>query len=169
MEAVDKIIDGAVGRPYELALTVFPSFEAEYGVRMIGVDVYLVTLNRSVWASTVVADGTGSNHHDFGKAHADTSVQKSSISPKLAAEVRQKYINAVSAINPSNDGGLDGTTYRFVVQDAGCGETWSPAPNSANGRLIELAELLVAHVRQSGHRFISRSEEKIFRAVERNK
>lgn len=169
VEAVNKIIDGAVGRPYDLALTVFPSFEAEYGVRMIGVDVYLVTLRPSVWESTVMADGKGGYHHDIRKAHADTSVRKASISPKLAAEVRQKYVNAISALNPSDAGGLDGTTYRFVVRDAGCGETWSPQPNSANRRLVELAELLVAYARQSGQSFMSRSEKKIFRALEPNK
>jgi len=51
--AVDRIIDRAVGRPAELALSVFPSFQAEYGVRVVGNEVYLVQLRhqfgQAVW------------------------------------------------------------------------------------------------------------------------
>jgi hypothetical protein len=169
VEAVDKIIDGAIGRPAELALTVFPSFEAEYGMRMVGRDVYLVTLRPSVWESSIVIDGASSYHHDFRKAHANPSVQKASISTNLAAQVQQKYNNAISAISRSEADALDGTTYRFVVQGGGCGETWSPEQKSANGQLVELAELLAAHARQSKQSFLVRSEEKIFRALDPSK
>jgi hypothetical protein len=165
--AVNKIIDNAVGRPAELALTAFPSFKAEYGVRIIGRDIYFVQLNPSFWASSVVADGPGSYHHDFGRARVSTSIQKASLSADLALRVRQKYASALSALKVSKSGGLDGTTYRFALRTFGCGETWSPEPVSLDGQLVDLTELLAKHAQRSYLLPMSLSEEKILRALSR--
>ncbi|MFL6708194.1 MAG: hypothetical protein ACJ8HI_08305 [Massilia sp.] len=165
IEGVDRIIDRAVGRSPELALTVLPSFEAEYGVRMIGADVYLVQLRRSFWARSVVADGPRSYHHDFRHVRVGTSIHQTSLSPEVAARVRQHYARAISAAKQSVPVGLDGTTYRFVVKATGCGETWSPQAKSANGQLVALAELLAGHARRGSSLSRRQSEEKILRAI----
>lgn len=163
--AVNKIIDTAVGGSTELALTVLPSFEAEYGVRMIGNDVYLVQLRPSFWESSVVVDGPGRYHHDFRRARVGVSIQKARLSSEVAKRVRQTYANAVSKVKGAKAGGIDGTTYRFVLRAVGCGETWSPQPGSSDGSLVDLAELLAAHARLASPLSMRRSEAKILHAV----
>jgi hypothetical protein len=164
-DAVDRIIDRAAGRPAELALTVFPSFQAEWGVRMIGRDVYFVQLRPSFWVSSIVTDRSGSYRHDFSKARVGTSVHKASLHSELAARIRQQYANAISEPNEPEASGHDGIIYRFTVQTVGCGQTWSPRPASRNGQLVELAELLAAHARLSSPRSLELSEKKILRVV----
>lgn len=163
--AVNKIIDTGVPSPTDLAVTVLPSFEAEYGVRMVGNDIYLVQLRPSFWESSVVKDGPGRYHHDFRRARVGVSIRKARLSSRVATRVRQKYANAVSKVKAAKAGGIDGTTYRFVLRAVGCGETWSPQPLSADGSLVNLTELLAAHAKLASPLSIRRSEAKIFRAV----
>lgn len=56
VSGVNKIIDNAVGQRSQFALTVIPSFHPEYGIRMVGNDVYLVELKTSFWGDSVVSD-----------------------------------------------------------------------------------------------------------------
>jgi hypothetical protein len=163
--AVDKVIDHTVGHPAELALTVFPSFEAEYGVRLIGSDLYVVQLNPSLWASSVVADRSGSYHHDFRNAHAAASLHKATLSPEVATRIRQKFALVISKAKASGTIGIDGTIYRFVLRANGCAETWSPAPGSADEQLVDLTELLVKHAGLASPHFKRRSEEQIQRVL----
>jgi len=113
----------------------------------------------------VVTDRPGSYRHDFNKARVGTSVRKSRLDPGLALRILRKFGNALSAPNEAEGSGNDGTTYRFVVEDLGCKEAWSPKPASRSGQLVELAELLVAHAKRSSPKRVRLSEEKMLRLL----
>lgn len=164
-QAVDKIIDGAVGHPPALALTVLPSFETEYGVRIVGNDVYLVRMRTSIWSSTVVEDDEHSYHHDFRRAQASTAVNKAPLSPELVKRLTHRFSAAIAGAKASNAGGLDGTIYHFASPLAGCGQAWSPQAGTADGKLVALTDLLVEHAQLRWSFFMRRSEANIMRAV----
>lgn len=162
VSGLNTIIDNAVGQQPQMALTVIPSFRPEYGIRMVGNDVYLVQLKTSFWGGSVVSVGPGQYRHDFSSPHVEAvAVHKAALSPELADRIKQQYAAAISGAKPSDNMGLDGVTYRFNLQTAGCGQTWSPQSGTPDGQLVELAELLSEHAQLSWSFFIHRSEEKI--------
>lgn len=158
---VGRTIDVAVNGQPRFAVTTFPSFEAEHGVRIVGSIVYSVRLSASFWDSSVVNDTARRYHHDFSKPRVKTSVEMATLTPELANRIIRVYANAMTRTGASDRQGLDGTTYYFEMPRIGCRKTWSPTPDSPNGQLVELAELLAAHA-ESRRSFISgRSEQKI--------
>jgi hypothetical protein len=163
-DTVDRVIDRAVGRPAELALTVFPSFWAEYGVRMIGHEIHVVQLRPSMWVSSIVKDGSWAYHHDFKQARVGTVVYKASLRPALAVRIRRTFADALGAwtVGPS---GQDGVGYRFAVRGVGCGTTWSPRRETFDGRLVQLADLLVSRARRSAPFTMQLSEKEILRLL----
>ena len=166
VSGLNKIIDNAVGQQSQLALTVIPSFQPEYGVRMVGNDVYFVQLKTSFWYGSVVSDRPGHYHHDYASPHSqEVSVHKAALSPDLANRIKQRYADAISSAKSSDNMGLDGVTYRFALQTVGCGQTWTPAPETLDGQLVELADLLSAHAQLTWSFFMHRSEEKILQHV----
>lgn len=162
-DTVDRVIDRAVGRPAELALTVFPSFQAEYGVRMIANEVYVVLLRPSLWGRSIVEDATW-YHHDFRQARVSTLVRKASLRPELALRIRRTFADALGAwtVGPS---GHDGIVYRFALRGVGCGTTWSPPPASFDGRLVRLADLLASRARRAAPFTMQLSEKEILRLL----
>ena len=162
---VDEIIDKAVGRQSQLSITTIPSFSAESGLRLVGNDIYFVQLKTSVWANSFVMDGPGRGHNDFSSPQAATLVYRAALSPEIASRVKQLYRNAITNAKKSDRMGLDGVTYRMAVPAGGCGETWSPEPQSPDGRLVELIQLLSAHARLSQPRAMQRNEEAIVRLL----
>ena len=162
---VDEIINKAIGHQSQLSITTIPSFSAESGLRLVGNDVYFVQLKASVWANSFVMDGPGRGHNDFSSPHAATTVYRAALSPEIASRIKQLYVNAITNAKESDRMGLDGVTYRMAIPAGGCAETWSPEPQSPDGRLVELIELLSAHARLSQPRAMQRSEEVIVRLL----
>ena len=147
--AVDKVIDSAINGHPDVALTIFPSFKSEYGIRIVQDDVYLVQLRTSFWGSSVVSDRPGSYHHNFSVPRVKTAVYKAALTREVSNQVKKLYSSVIAKDKNSKTGGLDGTTYRFVVQPGGCGETWSPSENSIDDEFVTLAELLSAHAKST--------------------
>lgn len=162
--AVDKVIDSAIKGNPDVALTIFPSFESEYGVRIVQDNVYLVQLRTSFWGSSIVSDRPGSYHHDFSVPRVKTAVYKAALTQEVSNQVKRMYSSVLAKDKNKKTGGLDGTTYRFVLQSGGCGETWSPSENSIDNEFVKLGELLAAHAR-STRVFRSFSENRILRKL----
>lgn len=163
--AVDRIIDPAVGRRADLALSVIPSFQAEYGVRIVEHEVYLVRLRPSFWTASIVKDRSGAYRHDFSRARVATSVHHASLDPGLAAHIKLKYAAALTASTDPEGAGQDGIVYRFAALTLGCRQTWSPGRASLSGQLAELTELLAAHAQQSSASSQRMSEKKLRRVM----
>ena len=156
---VDKIIDGSIEGLPQLALTAFPSFFPEYGVRLVNDDVYKIQLKSSFWDEILSA-----NHHEHASVKPpkpETIKSSAKLDPQIAARTRQVYVKAISSAKPSNGGGLDGIGYRFSAPSVGCGSTWSPSPITLNGHLVELLQLLSDHSEQSSLQALQSSEQSI--------
>ena len=159
---VDRIIDDAVGRPAELAITTFPSFHAESGVRLVGADIYFVDFKSSFWTQGALMEGkSGRSRTHLSKPRIKTSVHVASLSQETAGRIARTYAVAIANARKSNSIGLDGISYHFSTPKAGCAEAWSPDAGSHNARLVELFELLSKHARLSKPRQLQSSEQSI--------
>lgn len=165
-QGVYRVIDKAVGKPSRLQLTVFPSFQAESGVRLLGTEVYHVQLLSSFWGDSQTWDRKGSGHMDFSKPKSLTRVRHAPLSSAVADRVEQVFAKATLAANGAELGGLDGTSYEFTMPGGGCGSTWSPDPKSPNGRLVRLMDRLEAHARFTVPIDLERSEKSLLRLLD---
>jgi hypothetical protein len=156
---VDKIIDDAVGGPPRLSLTTLPSFSPESGVRLVADDIYFVQLGSSFWYGATTVDRSGRGREDFSSPKVKTRLYRAKISPSIAERVEQAYTAAIERSRKSDRIGLDGVSYRFTRPGIGCGEAWSPEPDTSNAKLVELVELLARHAKLSKPREMQRSEE----------
>ena len=158
---VDNIIDDAVGSTPRLSLTTLPSFFPEYGVRLVGNYVHLVQFSSSFWYGATSIDSRGRGRDDFSSTQVKTRTYRAEISASIANRIEQAYTEAIAGSQKSDRVGLDGVSYRFTTPETGCGEAWSPDPDTSNSRLVELSELLAKHAKISKPRQIQRSEEAI--------
>lgn len=164
-QGVEERIDSAIGRRPELSLTTLPSFSPESGVRLVGAEVYYVEFQSSFWADANTIDRSGIGHMDFDSPKVRTRVYHSRLDPDIAHDVMQAYGTAISAARESDRIGLDGVSYRFTLPGVGCGGAWSPDPETHNGTLVQLLELLTRHTRLSRPLERQRSEEAIARTL----
>jgi hypothetical protein len=163
---VDKIIDDAIGQPARLSITTLPSFHAESGVRIVGMNVYYVRFSSSFWSeSSFFDEKSGRGGHDFFKPKMRTMVRYAPLKPELAARVAETYAAAIAVTKKSGRLGLDGVSYYFSMPDAGCGQAWSPDSDTFNYRLVELSELLAKHATLPNPQALQRSEKKISRLL----
>lgn len=163
--AIDEMVDAAVGQPATVALTVLPSFHDEYGLRIVGQEVHLVRIHPQFWTSSILKGPKGRYIFDFRKSRVRRIVHRASLDPELVRGIQHAYTTALSTEQDPEAAGHDGTTYRFVVRDVGCGQAWSPRPASVSGQLVALADLLAAHAKLSSPSSLRRSEDKIRRAL----
>lgn len=158
---VDNIIDDAVGGMPRLSLTTLPSFSPEYGVRLVGDYIHLVQFSSSFWYGATSIDSRGRGREDFSSTQIETRTYRTEMSASIANRIKQAYTEAIAGSQKSDRMGLDGVSYRFTTPETGCGEAWSPDPDTPNSRLVELSELLANHAKLSKPRQIQRSEEVI--------
>ena len=161
---VDRIIDRAVGQSSQLQLTTLPAFQAESGVRLLATEVYFVQFKSSYWGEANNFDEGG--HMDFAKPQISTSVSHAPLSPAIARSVERIYARAIASAKKSDRMGADGVSYLFSTPKAGCGEAWSPEPNSPNDHLVRLLELLEKHASLSKPSHLKRNEESIIRLLQ---
>ncbi len=165
--AVNRIIDKAVAKPARLQLTVFPSFETESGIRLVGSDVYFVEFQSSHWADSIVADGRGSYHMDFSKPKIVTKVHRASLNAGVADRIQQVFTKAIVEARSPGEGGLDGVSYVFSTSSGQCGSAWSPGPQTRNGRLVQLMERLARHAGFTAPLDLARSEKSLARLIKK--
>lgn len=158
---VDKIIDDAVGRTPRLSLTTLPSFSPESGVRLVADDIYFVQFGSSFWYGATTVDSSGRGREDFSLPKVKTLIYRARISPSIAERIEQAYTSAIERSRKSDRMGLDGVSYRFTKPGIGCGEAWSPEPDTSNATLVDLVELLAKHAKLSKPRELVRSEEAV--------
>lgn len=163
--AVNQIIDKAVSKPSLLQLTVFPSFQVESGVRLVGSEVYFVEFQSSYWADSVAEDGGGSYHMDFTKPKTIAKVKRAKLAAAVAERVHQVFAKAITEAKGPGLGGLDGTAYVFTTFEGKCGWAWSPDPNSRNGRLVQLMDRLARHASFIAPLDLARSEKSLIRML----
>jgi len=163
--AVNQVIDKAVAKPTQLQLTVFPSFEVESGIRLVGSDVYFVKFRSSFWADSVAADGGGSYHMDFSKPKTVATVSRATLDAAVAERVLRVFTKAIVEAKETGHGGLDGIAYVFTASGGKCGRTWSPEADSRSGRLVQLMDRLARHARFSAPLDLARSEKSLIRLI----
>jgi len=163
---VEERIDSAIGLKPELSLTTLPSFSPESGVRLVGSEVYYVEFQSSLWVEAYpkIFD---IRDMDFVSPKVKTKVYHSSLNPDIAHNVMLAYGAAISAARRRDRWGMDGVSYRFTSPGAGCGEAWSPDPETHNATLVQLLELLAKHASLSKPSEMQRSEEAIVKTLKR--
>lgn len=160
-DGVNRVIDKAVGRASSLHLTTLPSFEAETGLRLVGTEVYFVQFRAQFWSGSVRLQRDGSYRMDFAKPNIITRVRHAPLTPAIMKRVQEVYARAVSTAKKQNNVGLDGETYLISPTGMPCAFAWSPAPETANGRLIALMRRLEIHATLSAPSQLQRSEREI--------
>ncbi len=130
IEAVDDpALDGIL-----VSLTVFPSFQSEWGVRIVqsGNKTLLrsVDFHESIWYSAYSEIEDGYYDRIPSKARYSRRIREVTLSEDIAQLLRQVTERESQRRRPHNEGellsiGFDGTTYLFSANDA-CATTWSP-------------------------------------------
>ncbi|WP_213605434.1 hypothetical protein [Pseudoxanthomonas japonensis] len=164
---VDKIIDDAVGDTPRLSLTTLPSFSPESGVRLVGDHIYFVQFGSSFWYGATTVDHSGRGHEEFSSPKVEIRMYRARVSQSIAERIEQAFATAIKSSRKSDRMGLDGVSYRFTKPGLGCGEAWSPDPNTPNARLVELIDVLAKHAKLSESRKMQRSEDAITALLDR--
>ena len=162
-EAVNYVIDKAVGFNPNLSLTTFPSFSAEEGIRIVGNEIYYVQLTSSVWYTNQKPDDSVPVEK-WLTSHVPTKVFHGTIQHDLAERIKQIYTTAISKAAPSEASGLDGETYRYSTSTS-CAETWSPSTGTLDARLVDLQNELATYAKKSSAKYLWRNESAIWRAA----
>jgi hypothetical protein len=155
---VNRITDRAVKQPFQLQLTTLPSFQSESVLRLAGSEIYLVQFRKFYWAEANSLDRSGAMRKDFSKTQIPVKVRHAPLSGELAQRVLQAYLAAMASAKSTEQMGVDGVSYIFTTPDKACAQAWSPAPDSHNGRLIELLTLLEKHAGYTAPADLQKSE-----------
>lgn len=163
---VKNVIDGAIGGSFQLSITIFPSFEPEYGLRMAEGTVYLARLRSSFWYSSNVFDEKARRgYHDFSKPKIAAKIISAPLSANLIDRITKVYAAAILSPIQDTRSTMDGVSYRFELPLAGCGEVSSPSEGTRAYRLISLVNQLGYHAKLSGGRALRQSSQLIERKV----
>ncbi len=79
-----------------------------------------------------LTDPLGYVQLDFSSARIKTSVHHVTLEQETFRRLMKIYGEAVTHTHKTEVIGLDGVIYRFSVDDAGCGQTWSPELSSVD-------------------------------------
>ena len=165
---VDNVIDRAVDEKPRLSITTYPSFSPEYGVRIVGNNVYLGRLKASFWYSSTVYDKkTRSGYKDFTKPKVKAKLSSAPLSPALIDRILSIYTAGITSSKKEKfpGFGFDGVTYRFTSPSAGCGEVRSPSEATRTYQLVDLAEHLGKHSKLSSSSSLAQSTKLIEQKV----
>jgi hypothetical protein len=165
---IDKVVDEKIREPAQLSITTLPSFHPESAVRLVGLNVYSVRFESSLWGdSTFFDERTGRGGHDFSKPQVRTKIRHAPIkhetASRLAAIYGQAIIRAEKSAGPSMR--FDGVSYHFSIPHIGCAEAWSPDSGTLSYRLVKLAVLLDKHSTLSNSQALQRNEKKIVKLL----
>lgn len=163
---VNSITDRAITQPFQLQLTTLPAFQNESVLRLVGAEVYFVQFRKFYWAEANSLDRSGATRKDFSKTKIPVKVSHAPLSGDLAQRVLLAYRKAIAGTKDKEQMGLDGVAYVFTTPDKACGQAWSPAPDSPNGRLIALLQRLEKHAGYSSLAERRQSELAIVRLLE---
>jgi hypothetical protein len=138
---VKRLINQQVNKETFLSITVIPSFETEWGIRITKNELYYVKFLHSIWYSRANA---GSD--EGAKAHPEPlkipvavhSVPVDGAIVDRIVRVHRRH-RAVPYLHRS---GLDGTYYMIETPDATCTSIWSPDANTPDEKMVELAEAI---------------------------
>jgi hypothetical protein len=142
---VEAIAHEAMPGAVQFWVTVIPSFTPEWSVG-VSVDAghYLLThviFDQSLWHSSWVETGPNTQTNDPSKGNAQAKGTTTSISAELYEALHSEWDASIKAARRSDMLGLDGVTYNFRFPGE-CGSAWSPAPETRNGKLVELVDAL---------------------------
>ena len=160
-QRVDNIIDEAVNVHPQLSITFIPSFSHEWGIRISGGKLYLVYFDSSLWYKSHSTDPLGYVQLDFSSTRIKTSVHHVTLEQETIRRLMKIYGEAVTHTHKTEEIGLDGVIYRFSVDDAGCGQTWSPELSSVDGHLVQTITLLAQYARSTTQSDIERNTESL--------
>ncbi len=157
--AVERAVDVRSGPSAIVAITILPSFQPEYALRVLKDAVVLVRFQSSLWYEGPSSDGI-SPKKGF-------KVWTAPISSQLAATVAGVVARHIASAKRSDEMGLDGVSYRFSVPGAACASAWSPDETSTDGKLVELAQVLESHAQTKGKKGLATSEKGIVKALDK--
>lgn len=147
---VDLHIDRSGAGTILLGFTAYPSFETEWGVRVLentnrGSSLLVVEFKHSVWDSAFQEKPKGTFRRNPAKADHKHATAEIPVSPELLQRLRRLVDHEVGAASESNsDFGLDGTFYRFTAAGRSCATVWSPDEGTRAGRLVAIFKSLRA-------------------------
>ena len=149
-----ELIDRSVPGPSRLSATIWPSFQAPWGIRLVGDDIYLVKLTSGYWPIPPPPEpGTRSNI----RPAVTTEVHHASLTPAAAHALARLFSVRTTQADQEDTLGLDGVTYYFSSGPY-CARTWSPEPESGAGRMVQLVDLLAKHAQMTDQRELAVSE-----------
>ncbi len=160
-DIVDNVTDVAIREKAQLSVTILPSFEAEAGVRVTGDSVFLVQFDRSFWAQSWVKDKSGASRHDFTVPRVKVQVNQAVLSPEVIARILLLYRAAIAEATEAAAPNLDGVSFYFSMNGAGCGTVNSPDKGSKMDRLSTLVKLLANHAEAANPVAVKASETRI--------
>ncbi|MEO7494892.1 MAG: hypothetical protein ABIT83_23840 [Massilia sp.] len=149
-DEVDSSIDRLNPGTALLGFTAYPSFEQEWGARVLersnhAFVLRVVEFKHSIWASAYQEKPKGTFKRNPAKADRTHAINEIPISPELLGRLRRLVDQEVGAASESNrQFGLDGTSYRFISTGRHCASAWSPDADMRAGRLVAIFDSLRA-------------------------
>lgn len=163
---IDKLMDDAVKQKARLAITVVPSYEAEAGLRIGDDSVALVQFDKSFWRQTWVKETSGGNHQDFSLPRVQTTVDRATLRGETIRRILPLFRDAIAGAKPAARQQLDGVSYRFSVDGAGCAAIPWLGGDAKDGPLARLVKLLANHAETKDAAAAKASEDKIVSLLE---
>jgi hypothetical protein len=130
-------------------ITVFPSFQPEWGIRATrsgdDYELTVVRFDRSIWDSAWVKTGRNEVKHDLSAVRARTQRVIRKISAHLFSELEAAIRGSIEEAASVDADDLneivetvDGVTFRFEVGESACGETHTLDRAKRAGRLAAI-------------------------------
>jgi len=163
---IDKLMDDAVKQKVWLSITVVPSYEAEAGLRLGDDSVALVQFDKSFWRQTWVKESSGANRQDFALPRVMARVDRATLKRETIDRIVPLYRDAIAGAKPAARQQLDGVSYRFTFDGAGCAAIPWLGGDAKDGPLATLVKLLANHAETVGPDALRASEAKIVGALD---
>lgn len=162
-DKVEATARAAMPAPAEFSVTIIPSFSPEWSVGVsAGPEPHVLThvvFDQSVWATSWVETGRNITQ-DLSKANARATARTATISADLYEALRLEWDESIDAATPSRMLGVDGVTYYFRMPGR-CASTWSPSPETRNGKLVGLVNALARLADSTGESAAPRDEDAV--------
>jgi hypothetical protein len=145
---VASAIDQAASARTLLGLTAYPSFESEWGIRILQNAknqpmLRVVEFKKQVWSTMFHERPKGTFSRDPSRANLARHIKEIPISTELLQELRRVVDYEVRVASAGNAAiGFDGETYHFTSGEKACGSAWSPGDGTRNGELVAIFQSL---------------------------
>lgn len=146
-QQVDRLIDVPARGHINVSFTAFPSFDTEWGIRVVEKDgryfLRSVRFRNSVWHSAYAEYKPHYFHRNPAKADTRRVVHEVPLSADVAALLQESIRRELTELPMAEPQmGLDGESYLFRDDAARCGTTWSPDLGTRAFNLVEAFEAL---------------------------